>query len=293
MIIKVVLPPLTYHVLFQVLVPVIPPVRPVIGNEPFSTFILLNRNEIPQSEKFFLYPIHISSSFLLTKGLNSAVYLMLLRFMHREYAEVFRLADSIATDTNFNEEGGNLFKGFGLANSDMHPDAHACRLKIFLVTIDSGADCPWDITAECGRYIAKLDCVSSCCRLPLEEELQVLRADKIVLSRDSAGYDNALHSDYFMALCYNRKHQLTAMLEQSKGSSGKVLTVAEASESEQLVPCRCPPRTMLNHWPYYQDNTIFGENYATLIDIDSVDDWRLQVHYACSTCEEYIVMGMF
>jgi hypothetical protein len=92
-------------------VPVIPPIRPVIYSEPFSTYIVLNRRNIPLAERFFLYPIHVSLSFLLTKGINSAVYLMLLRLLHREYAEVFRLADSIATDTTFNTEGLDIFKG--------------------------------------------------------------------------------------------------------------------------------------------------------------------------------------
>ena len=61
------------------------------------------------AERYFLYPVHVSLSFLLTKGLNSAVYLMLLRFLHRDYVDVFRLADSIATDTQFNEEGSTVF----------------------------------------------------------------------------------------------------------------------------------------------------------------------------------------
>lgn len=47
----------------QVLVPVIPPYRPFIGAEPFSTFIVLNRKAIPLSERFFLYPVHVSLSF--------------------------------------------------------------------------------------------------------------------------------------------------------------------------------------------------------------------------------------
>lgn len=96
----------------QVLVPVIPPVRPKIAAEPFSTFIILNRAKIPLAERFFLYPVHISFSFLSTKGLNSALYLMLLRFLHRDYADVFRLSDSIATDTKLNEEGLDIYKAY-------------------------------------------------------------------------------------------------------------------------------------------------------------------------------------
>jgi hypothetical protein len=148
-----------------VLVPVVPIIRPKIFSEPFSTFIVPNYTDLPLSERFFLYPIHISLSFLLTKGLNSALYLMLLRFLHRDYATVFRLADSVATDTNFNTEGLKIFTNLKSTNDDWHPDAHACRLKISLVTIDSGTICPWDLTTECAKYVTKLNYLSSSCRL--------------------------------------------------------------------------------------------------------------------------------
>lgn len=98
--------------------PVVPPVRPIIASEPFSTFIVLNRKKIPLAERFFLYPVHVSFSFLLTKGLNSALYLMLLRFLHRDYASVFRLSDSIATDKELNKEGLEIFSSFKTITDD-------------------------------------------------------------------------------------------------------------------------------------------------------------------------------
>lgn len=168
MVIVFVLPVLHSHsraFSFQVLAPVVKIARPLIYSEPFSTFIVLNYLEMPLSERFFLYPIHISLSFLLTKGLNSALYLILMRLLHRDYTTVFRLADSIATDTSFNTEGLEIFKNFIQANGDWHPDAHACRLKISLVTIDSGTASPWNLTVECAKYITKLEFLSSSCRL--------------------------------------------------------------------------------------------------------------------------------
>jgi len=106
---------------------VIPPHRPKIGDEPFSTFIVFRRNEVPPAERFFLYPVHVSVSFLLTKGINSALYLMLLRFLHRDYADVFRLADSVATDTALNAEGLIIFNAFKRANDDWHPGLPASK----------------------------------------------------------------------------------------------------------------------------------------------------------------------
>merc|ERR1711871_1729103 len=173
----------------QVLVPVITPKRPIIRYEPFSTFIVLNHSDVlKRAERFFLYPVHVSLSFLLTKGLNSAVYLMLLRFIHREYVDVFRLADSIATDTKFNTEGLMIFESFKEANDDCHPDAHACRLKISLVILDSGMKLPWELTHQCARYALKINRISSACRLSPLEELQLMDSEMVVTSDSSPNY---------------------------------------------------------------------------------------------------------
>ena len=107
---------------------------------------------------------------------------MLCRFLHRDYSDVFRLADSIATDTKLNDEGSSLFKGLSEVMDDSHPDAHACRMKISLVVIDSGTELPWNLTEECARYIVKLDSVSCSCKLPPQEVLQLLESDFVVLS---------------------------------------------------------------------------------------------------------------
>jgi len=93
----------------QVLVPVVRIVRPLVKTQPFSTEIVLHRSNYAwatnMTQKYYMYPIHVSLSFLQTKGLNSALYLMLLRFFHRDYDEVFRLADSVATDTDLSKVG--------------------------------------------------------------------------------------------------------------------------------------------------------------------------------------------
>jgi len=253
----------------QVLVPVIEPKRPTILTEPFSTFIVPFFTPLELlSERYFLYPVHVSLSFLLTKGINSAVYLVLLRFLHRDYEDVFRLADSIATDTVLNPEGLRQFKQFNNTSDDLHPDAHACRLKITLVTIDSSNPYSWDITVEFARYIVKLDNVSSNCRLSPEEELQLLESEAIVLSTTSPKYSPVLHNEYLMALCFNRKEQLNALM---KNQSGNFVEVA----------CRIPARPISGGWPLYQDNTVFGETYTTMTEITSISDgeksWQQEV----------------
>lgn len=164
----------------QVLVPIIRPVRPRVISEPFTTSLVLDRSDdkwnSSLASRYFMYPgaycpspsrlpivcpnlclqfvtVHVSTSFLLTKGLHAAMYLLLLRLLHRDYDQVFRLTDSVSTDTAFAPEGQVIFNALSLANSDCHPDCHACRLKVSLVTMDSGTELPWDLTNECARYL--------------------------------------------------------------------------------------------------------------------------------------------
>jgi hypothetical protein len=70
-----------------VLVPSIHPVRPFIGSAPFSTELVLDRTDKDWHEaldtKYYLYPVHVSLSFMFTPTLASALYLLLLRFLHR------------------------------------------------------------------------------------------------------------------------------------------------------------------------------------------------------------------
>lgn len=69
------------------LVPSIHPVRPFIGSAPFSTELVLDRTDKDWHEaldtKYYLYPVHVSLSFMFTPTLASALYLLLLRFLHR------------------------------------------------------------------------------------------------------------------------------------------------------------------------------------------------------------------
>eukprot|EP00954_Amorphochlora_amoebiformis_P014105 1105270-Amorphochlora_amoeboformis.AAC.1 len=89
------------------------------------------------TQRYFLYPVHISLSFLFTPTLSSALYLLLLRYLHRDYAAAFRLVHSIGTDAVFLDEEAMIFMHLAQCNKDRHPDAHAVRLAISHVMIDS------------------------------------------------------------------------------------------------------------------------------------------------------------
>lgn len=184
---------------------------------------------------YFLYPIHVSLSFLFCSTLSASLYLMLLRFLNRSYEEVFRLASTIGTDAAYTPEEGAIFKIFGRSNSDCHPDAHACRLKIALVTFDSPVACPFDLTQQMSRYITKLDHVSAVCRIGLAEELQLLETC-VCDSSDPRFYHpetgDPLYSHYEVTVVKNRKYYLRALL------SGE-------SKAEVFVP----PRETGSRWP--------------------------------------------
>ncbi len=54
-----------------------------------------------------------------------------------------------------------IFRELTQTLDDTHPDAHAARLKISLVTMDSPMDSPWDLTSEATSFISKLPHISS------------------------------------------------------------------------------------------------------------------------------------
>lgn len=206
----------------QLLVPVVPPRRPRVETQPFSTELVLERSNkewlAVQNQRYYLYPVHVSLSFLMTKGINSALYLLLLRMLHRDYDSAYRLVDSVANDTKLSPEGVLIFDALKIANGDFHPDAHSVRLKVSLVTIDSDANTPWDLTQELAHYISKLPHVSATCRLSEREELQLLESDAAVKDDSSPNFSPQLHDQYSMALVKNRLHALQVFIPIARRS---------------------------------------------------------------------------
>ena len=152
---------------------------------------------------------------------------------------------------------------------------------------------PWDLTIECSRYAVKLDSVSSNCRLALEEELQLLETDFIVMNNSSKNYNTIIHNEYCMSLCFNRQQVLRCELQvhkSSSSSSSSLLSSSEAScdttiiqqqQQSHMISIRAPARALSTNWPYYQDNTIFGENYQQMREVYSINEgdhnWRSEV----------------
>lgn len=95
-----------------------------------------------------------------------------------------------------------------------------------------------------------------------------MESDLVVLTSSHSTYKKEIHNEYIMALCFNRQQQLRSILKKNLIDSDE-------------VACRLPSRAMPSNWPYYQDNSVFGENYMSMKEITSADDgensWRLEV----------------
>jgi hypothetical protein len=246
-----------------ILVPALDPVRPFIAAQPFSSELVLNRENgdwesaVCQDMKYFMYPVHVSLSFMFTPTLSSALYLMLLRFLYRDYEEVFRLSVSISTDTLFSREENFIFQTLAYCNNDLHPNAHACRLKISSVVLDSPVKCPWDITKEIAKYISKISHVSTRCRLTIEEEWSLI--EQSIADVNDPRFDPEIYSEYEITLVKNRKSYMGSLL------NGK-----------DDAPCFCTPhlKSELGNWPSYT-------NYSAL-EGDSKSWEHLQVMFSCN-----------
>lgn len=72
-----------------------------------------------------------------------------------------------------------IFNQLEFLGNDYHPDAHACRLKLSVVTVGLGEEttmkCPWSVAEEMEEYAKKHAFVSSACRLTTEEEMLLLQ----------------------------------------------------------------------------------------------------------------------
>ena len=143
------------------------------GNTFTSSQLELDRNDDTWINnlgdvKHYLYPVHLSRSFLFTPTLSSALSLLLFRFISNQYDEVFRLIEFCVSDTVLNEEERQLFlQLLDVATADPNTDAIACKLKIILVVNGTPMyelleeTSLWDIHVLFKQYLTRLGHVSA------------------------------------------------------------------------------------------------------------------------------------
>ena len=135
------------------------------------------------SVRHYVYAAHPSGAFLASTTLGSSLYLLVCYLFTSNHELAFRLAECCVSDTPLSPEEAQLWATLGLAAHDTHPDAHAVRLKLSLVTM--GAEdvmaCPWDVGAELRGYLSKAQHVSPACRLSPDEEALLYQEHKATL----------------------------------------------------------------------------------------------------------------
>jgi hypothetical protein len=147
---------------------------------PFSTEVCCDRSPENWSQhmqtRFYVYPVHPSGSFVQTETLASALYLVLLRLLNRDYVSAAPLISTCHTDQKFSVEERwimslvNTIENDSQDKLDAHPDAHACRLMLALVCLSCGEKVPWDYAADFDGYIKKNSHISQVCRLSIADE---------------------------------------------------------------------------------------------------------------------------
>ena len=176
----------------------------------FSTAIQVKRSESSWYEqldtKYYLYPVHVSLSFIFTPTLASALYLLFMRYLNRNYGEVFRLVGSIGTDMELSDEENQIFFVI-TAIEDFHPDSVACMCRLSLHVADSPVTVPWYIPERVAQLVRLRSRLSVSCLMALEEERRLLHLahniqEKLILLEDTITKNQHIR-DHFQKEGYN------------------------------------------------------------------------------------------
>jgi len=161
------------------------PRRPRRADGSLPTDLCLDRQDPPWlknlgATRYYMYPVHLSRAFIFATTLSSALYLLLMRFLFRQYGEVCRIAESCTSDTPLSSSEYQTFQELAACNDDYHPDAYACRLRLWLATMGCREvmKCPWDLASNLKFYLQKRRFVSAACRLAPAEEALLLHECK-------------------------------------------------------------------------------------------------------------------
>lgn len=135
----------------------------------------------------YYYPVHLSNMFLFTTTLEAALYLILMRAIHYLYAEALQLAEACITDSVTPEAAAIwdcmqtilVSTSADLMGQHTLPDAHAFRLRMHIVSLLAmhvDYQCKWNLEDELVAYAIKLGSINATCRLPPQQEEQLIQA---------------------------------------------------------------------------------------------------------------------
>jgi hypothetical protein len=219
--------------------------RPLITSSPFSAELVFERGAgawmAAQESRFYLYPVHGSHTFMFTPTQASAVYLILLRLLGRQYTEAYSVVQSCEADRKLTGSEEWILQQLANAATDFHPNAAAIRLKLSLVILHSQAPWPWRVQDEYRLYLEKLNNVSAICRLSVDEELYLLKhlrsgAEMEDLNEAEGNDENELdnaprHLDVALA---NRLNFLTGMISEEEEYEQEAASLRFDSKHESV-----------------------------------------------------------
>jgi hypothetical protein len=128
------------------------------------------------SSRHYLYSYSRSNTHLTAPSLSAALYLLVLRWLARDYVAAFALCGACISDAAFNAEETQLWELIGDLAVDLAPESHACRLKLSVASrCCPELRLPWQPAVELELYLEKLRFIGSSCRLSATDELLLLR----------------------------------------------------------------------------------------------------------------------
>jgi hypothetical protein len=201
-----------------------------------------------------MFPVHVSLSFLYSTTLASALYLLLLRYLARQYTAVVRLVDTVGTDAALTKEEAEIlaFTTCHQVSTDKHPDATAARLKISLVMLDAPLKLPWDLSCEMSDYLLRLEHVSADLLLMPEEELTLLK--QCICDVADKRFNEAEYSALGAAMCKNRRAALRARVVHARCLSGEAVPASPVPECTIELPKRAAESR--SSWAYKWHGTL-------------------------------------
>jgi len=254
----------------QVLIPLVRVVRPVIGSSPLTTELVLDRvSWTSLATKYLFLPVHVSLSFLQTPSLSSALYLLNLRFVNRDYTDCMRLVSSVGTDTVLTKEEEQVVRSIS-AVRDEHPDAHSLRLHLTLALMDAPEEVKsmlsWDVPDQQYLYLNKLTYVSMSSRLEKEAEkdtidasLEQIRKEDVIKSvlrsydekTVKAFWEYLSNPSVASEVSFQEKKRFDEIMEQILKAIEDSLQVSSAAVSAEEVK-RLIPKALQKHRSQFQ-----------------------------------------
>ncbi|CUG89319.1 zinc finger protein, putative [Bodo saltans] len=155
----------------------------IVQDNPYATELLFDRSSLQWQESvpspFYLYNVHASGAFVVAPSLGASLYLAALSCMHRMYEVALRTLESCYVDTDFTVEEAYMCalmqRSLDRNAPDLHPDAHAVRIKLAHAVMYSDNKLQWPLHTELESYLAKARHVSANCRLQRDELLDLMK----------------------------------------------------------------------------------------------------------------------